>query len=424
MRLLIVTEYFPPAIFGGGELSAYHLAKALVRQGHNVTVLTSRIPGEKDEEVKDGVRVLRRVRTGRTPTGLLSNLTRMMLFPKSMKEETMRLAEEGRKERGEAFDAIHCMNMTSMVVAELKEKLDLPVTAHINSPLPICPKGDRVRYGKQCTVTCNVGYFTPCLLCSHFVGKLRNRWYLRFNPLFYAMIYLRYARLKKTLLKFDGLVAISDFMRRDFATLVKTKIAVIQNIIPLSAFRKGERKDRQQVRKGGMKRVRILYYGGLLESKGLFVLLDALRQLPKDAYACDAYGDGPLAKELAASGMVMVHASAPYDSLPSILHDHDIVILPSIWPEPFGRVVIETMAAGLPIVASRIGGIPELVNDGKTGYLVQPNDAVALAKAIKRLIDAPGLRRKMGEAAKAASQAYDETKIAKTFIHELQTVAR
>ncbi len=418
MRLLVATEYFPPAIFGGGELSAYHLAKALVRQGHDVSVLTSKVSGEKTEEIKDSVRVLRRVSTGRTPTGLLHNLARMMLFPKSMKEETMRLVQEGEKS-GKAFDAVHCMNMTSMVVAELKNELashGLPLTAHINSPLPICPKGDRMRYGKQCTVDCNVRYFTPCLLCSKYVGKVKNRWYFRFNPLFYAMIYLRYARLKKTLQKFDGLVAISDFMRRDFAHFVRRKIVVIPNIIPLSAFGKGERK--------AGKKVRILYYGGLLESKGLSVLLDALRQLSKDrhahGYTCDAYGDGPLAHDLASSGLVTVHMPVLYERLPAILAEHDIVVLPSIWPEPFGRVVIETMAAGLPIVASRIGGIPELVNDGKTGYLVQPNDAVALAKAIKRLMDAPGLRRQMGEAAKAASKAYSEEKIAKAFIQELK----
>lgn len=413
MKLLIVTEYFPPAIFGGGELSAYHLAKALARQGHTITVLTSTVAGKKDEEVMDGVRVLRRIRTGKTPSRMLDNFSRLLFFPRSVRKETLNLT----RQEGEKFDAIHCMNMTSMLVSELKEQLGMPITAHINSPLPICPKGDRVRYGKQCTVTCNVRYFTPCLLCSSYVGKVKNRWYLRFNPLFYAAIYLRYKTLKLTLPKLDGFVAISDFMRRDFKQFVRKKIAVLPNIIPLSKFG-GSKKE-----KIGTAKVKILYYGALLESKGLLVLLDALRQLPS-RHECHIYGEGPLGEELDASGLVIVHKPVLYDKLPAILQQHDIVVLPSIWPEPFGRVVIETMAAGLPIVASRIGGITELIADKKTGLLVQPNNAEALAEALQTLMNNPEQRRRIGEAAKAASRSYDEQRIAKTFIQEIKTMIR
>lgn len=411
MKLLIVTEYFPPAVFGGGELSAYHLAKALVRQGHAITILTSTIAGKKDEEVMDGIRVLRRIWTGKTPSRMLDNFARLLFFPRSVRKETLHLA------RQEKFDAIHCMNMTSMLVAELKEQLGVPITAHINSPLPICPKGDRVRYGKQCTVTCNVRYFTPCLLCSSYVGKVRNKWYLRFNPLFYAAIYLRYKSLKLTLPKFDGFVAISDFMRRDFRQFVRKKIAVLPNIIPLSKFGAGKKE------RAGAAKVKILYYGALLESKGLLVLLETLRQLPSN-HECHVYGEGPLESVLEASGLVSLHKPVLYDKLPAMLQQHDIVVLPSIWPEPFGRVVIETMASGLPIVSSSIGGITELIADKKTGLLVPPNDAAALAKALQMLMNNPQQRRRIGEAAKVASRSYDEQRIAKTFIQEIKTMIK
>ncbi len=420
MKLLIVTEYFPPAVFGGGELSAYHLAKALARQGHEITVLTSKVSGEKETEEKDKIRILRRISTGKTPATLLDNFVRMAVFPRSLKQETVKLLAEESLDR--PFDAVHCMNMTSMLLAELKEKINIPITSHLNSPLPICPKNDRVRYGRPCTVDCNVRYFTPCLLCSRYVGKVKNKWYLRFNPLFYAAIYLRYKRFKGTLPKLDGFMAISDFTRNEFRRFVNGMsrgIAVIPNIIPLDRFSLPHKTG-----KGKTGKTRILYYGALLETKGVPVLLDALDLLLREEYECSIYGNGPLADAVRASGNATLHASVPYDRLPKILSQHDIVVLPAVWPEPFGRVVIETMAAGLPIIASNTGGLAELVDDGKTGLLVPPNNAEALAEAMQKLIRDSKLREQMGKQAKAAAGKYDEARIAKTFIKEMKKMVQ
>jgi glycosyltransferase involved in cell wall biosynthesis len=76
----------------------------------------------------------------------------------------------------------------------------------------------------------------------------------------------------------------------------------------------------------------------------------------------------------------------------------DIALVPSIEPEPFGRVAIEAMACGLPVVAANHGGLTEIVQDGVTGYLVTPGSAQALADAVERLSKNESLRMDMGQA--------------------------
>ena len=83
--------------------------------------------------------------------------------------------------------------------------------------------------------------------------------------------------------------------------------------------------------------------------------------------------------------------------MPDILAAADLSVLPSL-SEGLPNAVLESMAAGVPVVATSVGGTPELVEDGVTGLLVPPRDAEALAVAIARLIGNPALARRFGEA--------------------------
>lgn len=86
----------------------------------------------------------------------------------------------------------------------------------------------------------------------------------------------------------------------------------------------------------------------------------------------------------------------------------DVCVVPSVWHEPFGLVAVEAMAAGRAVVASRTGGLADIVLDGKTGLLVTPGDAAALAGALSRLLDDPGERARMGKAGRARAESdYD-----------------
>jgi glycosyltransferase involved in cell wall biosynthesis len=76
----------------------------------------------------------------------------------------------------------------------------------------------------------------------------------------------------------------------------------------------------------------------------------------------------------------------------------ELFVLPSAQPEPFGGVVMEAMAMGVPVVATNIGGSPDQVAEGETGLLVPPKDPEALADAIQQLIESPDLRARMSSA--------------------------
>lgn len=93
------------------------------------------------------------------------------------------------------------------------------------------------------------------------------------------------------------------------------------------------------------------------------------------------------------------------DDVPAIMHSMDIMVHPTSM-EGSGRVVMEAMAAGTPVVAVRSGGVQELVQDGKTGYLVQPNEPTALAEATQRLLDNHDLRSEMGKRAKVYAKEH------------------
>lgn len=92
-----------------------------------------------------------------------------------------------------------------------------------------------------------------------------------------------------------------------------------------------------------------------------------------------------------------VHVLGPRKDVPALMHAMDVFAMPSIW-EGFGLVLLEAMAAGRPIVASRVATIPEVVVDGQTGLLVPAGDPLALAEALAQLADQPGLAARMGEA--------------------------
>lgn len=85
---------------------------------------------------------------------------------------------------------------------------------------------------------------------------------------------------------------------------------------------------------------------------------------------------------------------------------YDIAVVPSVFPEPFGMVVIEAMAAKVPVVASRVGGIPEIIEPDVSGVLVPPQDAPALAKAIGALVQSPERRREIGASGRKRVEAY------------------
>ena len=146
----------------------------------------------------------------------------------------------------------------------------------------------------------------------------------------------------------------------------------------------------------------IVSVGRLHEPKDFVTLAQALRVLPAGTFRAEIVGDGPdrpdVEAALAAGGVRQaVELAGERDDVPERLAAADVFVLSSR-SECMPISVLEAMAAGLPVVASAVGGLPEMVEDGHTGYLVAPGDAAALGEALARLVADPDLRRRMGAA--------------------------
>jgi glycosyltransferase involved in cell wall biosynthesis len=118
-----------------------------------------------------------------------------------------------------------------------------------------------------------------------------------------------------------------------------------------------------------------------------------------------------LANDLAIGEYVRFLGAIPHRQVPATLNELDIVCVPTIVNESFGVVAVEAAACSLPVIASRVGGMAEVVRDGETGYLVPAGDPWSLAERLYALIVDAGLRARMGAAGRRlVEQEYDWSK--------------
>ena len=158
----------------------------------------------------------------------------------------------------------------------------------------------------------------------------------------------------------------------------------------------------------GVPHPRIGYVGRLAEQKRPDLLVEAFGDLTAPA-SLVLVGDGPLRGRVEAAvrrsparDRITLRGFVPHAEVPAVLRSLDLLVLPSIYEE-MGSVLAEAMACGLPVVASDVGGIPDVVRDGETGILVPPGDVVALTKALDGVLGDDELRARLS--AEAALQA-------------------
>jgi glycosyltransferase involved in cell wall biosynthesis len=165
-----------------------------------------------------------------------------------------------------------------------------------------------------------------------------------------------------------------------------------------------EVRDAVRRRLGADGRFVLLTTAHLIKEKGVDVALRALARLP-DAAVLWVVGDGAESAALQAlAGELGVRERVQFLGLQArvepFMQAADAFVCPSLWAEAAGLVNLEAQACGLPVLASRVGGIPEYVADDRTGQLFPAGDADALAMAARRLLGDPALSREMGRAAR------------------------
>jgi len=399
---------------GGGEINLELIAKVLAKDGAEVSILTSYHEGLDKVETTEGVLIHRSLKTGDNPSGLMENVKRSFVFPKSVENEVKKILKQQK------IDVIHFIG-TSIIAAPGLKNCGVPLFATIESYPTLCPKGDRIFHGKsECKIQCSFTKFLSCQAESPEIGKMKNEWYFKYNALTLSYIYNYYKRLNDSL-QYCNLVSISEYVQ-DLLSQQGHDSTVIPNALPVEKFKRAWKKIENKPRNN---KTKILYLGSLIRSKGPQLLLDAVEGLDIE---CELYGEGVLKEELQAriqeySLPVKILSPLPYAEIPSLYAKADIVVFPSLWPEPFGRIAIEAMAAGKPVIGSAIGGIKETITGG-TGILVDPGNVKQLREAIVLLIHDQVLRKEMGKKGrKMAEELYAEDRVVKKLLNLYQSKA-
>ena len=159
----------------------------------------------------------------------------------------------------------------------------------------------------------------------------------------------------------------------------------------------------------------LAFAGRITRQKALDVTLDALARV--DGVSLIVAGDGPdlpevrqAASDRGLDGRVRFLGALGRDDVLALFRAVDASVLSSSW-ENFPHTVVEALAVGTPVIATAVGGVPELVRDGENGLLVPAGDVEALAEAIRRLVTEPGLRERMAEAAAPSVEHLDSERL-------------
>jgi glycosyltransferase involved in cell wall biosynthesis len=190
---------------------------------------------------------------------------------------------------------------------------------------------------------------------------------------------------------------LADLVKRDLG--LTKPVRVIYNGIDVDHFRP------QHATRSDQKEIRVFFSGNLTRRKGVHWLPAIARRLTPNAHIY--YTSGLRTRNIFASvKMLRPVGQIPFDDMPKRYGEMDILLMPTV-REGFGLAVAEAMACGRPVVASDCSSIPELIDNGKGGFLCPVGDAKAFAEKINILAESPNLRREMGE--------YNRVKVEKMF---------
>ncbi len=159
--------------------------------------------------------------------------------------------------------------------------------------------------------------------------------------------------------------------------------------------------------------VKVLFLGRMCSAKGIYDIIDAVKYIQSDNILINLYGDGNLAEfqqivaENNLQSKIKIMGWVSGEEKEEIIKNSDIYVLPS-YNEGLPMSILEAMAYGLPIISTPVGGIPESVEDGFNGFLIQPGDTKALAEKIEILANDASLRKQMGqESYRIAKEKFD-----------------
>jgi glycosyltransferase involved in cell wall biosynthesis len=392
MRILQVSDSFAPTL-GGLERYVAGLSQRLSADGDEVVVATLEYPGAAADETADGYRVLRL-------RGLTRHLRRFAedpghYFHPTVPDPTLvrrlqRVVDDLRP------DVVHAHGWILESCVALRRPPSTALVATLHDYGAACVK----KTYTQTRTGCPTGPRLPrCIGCAREAYGLPKSALLSTG--------LRVTRPLHG--RVDRWIAISESIARNSRVGLgsgEERIDVVPTFVQDGVGLLARAPLTLDVPRDPF----LLFVGAMGAHKGLDVLLAARELMRKpaplvvlgtpraDAPDCDRPG-------------VVLHLNAPHDQVMATFGAAAVGVVPSVWPEPFGQVAVECLAAGTPAVVSATGGLGEIVRDGVEGLLVPPDDPQSLARALDRVMDEPGLRGRLAAAGPARARRYEMTNV-------------
>ena len=419
LNIVLSVAGFFPECFGGGQVYVYRLAKELLRRGHNVTITSSAPWQDGNDEYAIGsyeyeglpVRTIKL-----NPQALSAGDVNSELGPVLMKGLKALLRQLNP-------DLAHLNGFKAAMITICNE-LNIPhvVTAH--HPGFACPAGDLLTPDENlCEKSAHP---TVCILCCC-IRKTSNGvlgWLLgRFPPWLYRPVGKTFNMYKRVPYIGRGLMypwLVEKRMEGQEVRLNDSKFIISPSEAMRSLLiRNAVRPDKVFLMPHGIepiprlpfermngRTIRFGYIGSVNRAKGFHILLQAFERIkPQDYCELHIFG-GPqnpwdhkfFAKCIAGySGNATItnHGYISHAKLVDAFKKIDILVLPSVYLEVFGLVILEALSAGRPVIVSKSGGPEEIVRNGIDGFVVERNDSKGLAEAMQKFIENPDLALEM-----------------------------
>lgn len=377
MKILLVSQHFE--LRGGSDVLVHHTKRILEDAGHQVHLFAARMQGQED----DGVH----------PSGDhfespgISRLHRFFLNG----EASSRLEALLERER---FDVahlhIHYGTLTSAIIAPLRRHR-IPTVQHLHEYRSFCTISIARRNGQTCT-SCSVGNYLPGI-----VHRCNRGSFLR-SAITCGEIYVADMLGAKSWPQ--RFLAVSDFQRDMLVQqgMPEDRLFTLHNPVDEAFFGAETAADRSS----------ILYFGRIEEYKGVFDLLEIARRLPSVRIVVAGDGNDRTAFEalISRGNLPNIHVLGPVgkDRLLRELEQARAVLVPSRCNETFGLSAVEAMAAGVPAIVTEMGGLPEVVEHARTGYVVPEGDIDAMVGRITELMDNTSLLEEMATTARLRAE--------------------
>lgn len=385
-RVLIVSQLFPPYTIGGSELVAYKQAKMLKKMGFDVKVYAGR---RNDQGSRYALRKKRKD----------FDITWVDLHGDDFLHDDFRNLNKGILEYGFRKllyelrpDIVHFHNIYALSpnLIDACHEEDIPALITVHDYWAICNRNILLDAKRH---FCS-GEDELCSICEPYQNPIKSCG---------MSIQERNQLVMRSLRKASLLISPSAYLAEKFIKrgVPRDKIRVINNGINLGEFKLSKKKS---------KKIRFAYIGQVIEHKGIENLLKAISFLDDKEQkqisvlivgsGIDIYVDfcKRLAKELIPTNTVTFYGGAQNEKVAGMFRDIDAVIVPSVWSENSPVSIMEALASGTPVLASEIGGIPELVQDNLTGFLHKYDDPDSLTENFRKIIRRPAILKEMQEA--------------------------